>query len=259
LAQRLLRPLLPVTKFARRYPSIPGRVHLADGMLESESPERLQHYLDDGLSAMENIEESLRLVGRTFADVTSCLDLPSGYGRVTRHLSARIEPARITAADVDRVAVRFCAREFGVRALAVPRHPERLRLPQRYDLVFVGSLLTHLQPDSCLVLVEALTKALAPGALLIFSTQGETCLDHLEWYGDDFRAAEATYRADVGRTGVCFRPYRWRRHYGITIHARSYVEHVVAGPLGRYLELVRFKERGWDAHQDVWSCCRRPS
>jgi hypothetical protein len=101
-------------------------------------------------------------------------------------------------------------------------------------------------------LLERLHGAVRPGGCLVFTTQGETCLSHLDWYGKDFGDGEAWYRREVERSGVAFRPYPRRHRYGITIHSRSYIEQVMEA---RYagLELVGFRERGWDAHQDVWA------
>lgn len=101
-------------------------------------------YVDGGQCALRHIAESLTAAGRTFGDIRSCLDLPSGYGRVLRHLVGAIAPSRITACDADRQAVRFCAREFGVEPFFCDRDPRKLRFTESYDLIFVGSLLTHL-------------------------------------------------------------------------------------------------------------------
>src|SRR5262245_53000610 len=105
---RVVGPVLPPRLLAFSHPGIPGRVHVDDQMLRSDAPADLAHYLSDALSAIENMEASLAAAGRTWRDVGSCLDLPSGYGRVTRHLVQRIEARRITACDIDAQAVRFC-------------------------------------------------------------------------------------------------------------------------------------------------------
>jgi len=248
-AHRYVGGWLPPRLLSRAYRDIPGRVHIDDQMLRSEAPEHLRHYVDDAHSAMLNIEESLNRLGRTFADVKACLDFGSGYGRVTRHLVARLSAPRVTACDVDRNALRFCAAEFGVKTVRSSRDVHLLRLSESYDLIFVGSVLTH---------VPALTGLALPGALarrgvLIFSTQGESCLDHLDWYGPTFARAEAAYRDEIERAGVCFLPYPGRIDYGVTIHARGYVEKAMSDRHHPVLRLLRFEERGWDAHQDVWS------
>jgi SAM-dependent methyltransferase len=223
-------------------------------MLQSDHPDHLKHYIDDSRSGIANIEESLAAAGRSFADVESCLDFASGYGRITRLLVAHLSPDRVTAYDIDRNAVRFCASEFGVR----PLYPYRGRrpLPSRtYDLIFVGSLFTHLPWSTNLVHLDFLVDSLRQHGILVFSTQGESCLSHLDWYGPEFAAAEHTYRREVAATGIYFLPYaRARsRDYGITIHARAFVEVSMRERFARELTLVRFAERGWDKHQDVWS------
>jgi SAM-dependent methyltransferase len=247
---------LPPGIFTREVPGIPGRVHVDDQMYRSDAPQHVRHYVEDARSAMENIEESLAAAGRSWADIEACLDFACGYGRVTRWLASVLGPSRVTAADVDRQAIRFCARELGVRPLAAHAESSRTVFPEPYDLIFIGSLLTHLPLAACTATLSALAGVLRPRGLLVFSTQGESCLAHLEWYGSEFLAAAEELRSGVQSQGGGFVPYRGRRHYGIAILARRYVEAMMQAQLGDGLRLVRFVERGWDRHQDVW-CYQR--
>jgi len=251
---RTVGPLLPPGLLARTYPQ--GRIHVDDQMLRSEAPEDVRHYFNTGPLAVAEIDDALRLAGRRFDDITSCLLLPSGYGRVARTLRTRMPASRITAADVDRQAVRFCVREFGLKGLVVPSDPRRARFPDNYDLIFVGSLLTHLPAATGLALLDVLVGVLCPAGLLMFTTQGESCLAHLDWYGPEFVAAETEFRRALAENGVGFVPYRRWAVYGITLHARRYVERVMSERFAPGIVLLRFKERGWTAHQDVWSYVR---
>lgn len=220
-------------------------------MLRSTDQGWVDHYLRTGREAVALMQCSLASAGLRLRDVTQCLILPSGYGRVVRHLVREINPERITACDVDRQALRFCATEFGVRPLKSSHDLRHLLLPTSYDLVFIGSLLTHLPPRTCLTLLDKVAAALRPSGHLVFTTQGETCLEHLAWYGEEFVRTEETFREQVWEAGVAFVPYRRRRAYGITIHTRRYIEREMASrPRG--LRLLAYRERGWDAHQDVW-------
>lgn len=255
---RLTGRALPPWLFSKFYPSIPGRVHIEDQMLASESPAHVRHYLEDGLSAISNIEDSLAMAGATLADVPSLLDYPSGYGRVLRHLVRRVPSERITACDVDRQAVRFCASEFGVTPLVGRVNPEEIRFPHPYQLIFVGSLLTHLPVDACIRFLRVFANLLLPEGQLIFTTQGESCLQHLDWYGERFARAASTYRARLDADGACFQPYSKSSVYGITLHTRDFVERTMHWEFGTTLRLVRFAERGWDRHQDVYSYIRLP-
>jgi hypothetical protein len=175
---------------------------------------------------------------------------------VTRLLARLIAPARITACDVDANAVRFCKAEFAVDGIVADRDPSRTRLPRSYDLIFVGSLLTHLPDEPVCTLLDLLVDHLLPGGLLVFTTQGESCLDHLGWYGERFARLASTYRDTVGRTGRCFVPYAGQPGYGVTIHARAHVEALARKRFGATLQPLRFAERGWDRHQDVWTFLR---
>jgi SAM-dependent methyltransferase len=208
---------LPAGALSRTVPGIPGPVHVDDQMYRSDAPEHVRHYVEDARSAVENIEQSLGAVGRSFDDVRSCLDFACGYGRVTRWLVRALGPERVIAADLDRQAIRFCSHAFGTSTVRSPCDPARVAIRDSYDVVFVGSLLTHLPVSGCAAALRALRGIVRPDGLLIFSTQGESCLAHLDWYGPEFVAAADEFRTGVRRDGAAFVPYRGRRDYGITI------------------------------------------
>lgn len=240
--------------FSRTYPGIPGRVHVHESMLQNDSAEELAHYVKVGRSAMQNIEASLAAAGRAFSDIGACLDMACGYGRVLRLLTARLDPRRITACDIDEEAVRFCAREFGVRPLVSQKNLRQVRFPAAYDLIWVGSLFTHLEPAAGLDLLDQLVGLLNPQGLLIFSTQGASCLEHISFYGWVFVPREAMYREDMATKGLAYSPYfPSDPAYGITMYRQDKLERIMEERFGGRMKLVRFKERGWDDHQDVWA------
>ncbi|HEV2774334.1 MAG TPA: class I SAM-dependent methyltransferase, partial [Solirubrobacteraceae bacterium] len=96
LRRRMRRPQPPLS-----FPAVTGAIHPddVDGT----------HYARVGRSAIDAIERALGAAGRSFADVESCLDMPCGYGRVLRLLAREVAPERITACDINRQAIRFCA------------------------------------------------------------------------------------------------------------------------------------------------------
>jgi SAM-dependent methyltransferase len=257
IVHRTIGSMLPADALTMTFPEIPGRIHVNDLMLRSSAPADVAHYRSDALSGLENLEASLRMTNRSWCDVRSLLDFPSGYGRLTRWLVTRVDCQRVTAGDVDPEAVRFCATEFGVRPLHAARNVLAQAFPDSYDLIFVGSLLTHLPPSQCRDTLAALIAVLQPGGQIVFTTQGESCLVHLDWYGDHFRHAAGLYRRQIAERGIAFVPYPRSRDYGITIHAGSYVETLMRTSFPD-LTLVRREERGWDNHQDVWSYCLAP-
>jgi hypothetical protein len=51
-----------------------GRIHINDDMYKANM--NINHYINVGLSALRNIEETLEIAGKKFEDVKSCLDMP---------------------------------------------------------------------------------------------------------------------------------------------------------------------------------------
>jgi SAM-dependent methyltransferase len=248
----VLGPALPPGVFAVRHPAVPGRLHVADPMLRSGGPDDVGHYLRVGREAAALITEAATSAGWSLRDVARLLVLPCGYGRVVRHLVGDVPAGRISACDLDRKATRFCAAEFGVVPLSSHVDPSRIRLPGPFDVAFVGSLLTHLPPPADLALLQTVSGALRPGGVVVFTTQGEGCLEHLAWYGSSFAAAGDALRTDLAANGAAFRSYPGRRGYGITLHSPRRIETYVSACRGGGLRLLGFRPRAWDRHQDVW-------
>jgi SAM-dependent methyltransferase len=259
ICPRRLHRHLPRSVTTNVLPGIPGRIHTWDAIPTSPSQAALDDYLAVGRSALENCEATLAAIGRSFADVRTCLDLPCGHGRVLRWLGTRINPAGITACDIDRAAVDFCREEFGVTGVYSSDDLDRLALPDEYDLIWVGSLLTHLDPQRCIALLRRTSVALRKGGVLIFTTHGESCLKSpgLSAYGKRFHVLRTRMETEFHRDGWCYEPYDDCGYYGITLHSEGYVKKLLATQIPAGLQLVRFQARGWHDHQDVWSF-RRP-
>jgi SAM-dependent methyltransferase len=228
-------------------------VHLDDHMLPRDDAEGLQHYERVGRQAAQLVGDALALVRRDFGGVRNALDLPSGYGRVTRYLVEVIPPSRVTVSDVDSGAVAFCKREFGVNGFVIGSVPESIELPGEFDLIFVGSLLTHLKERQCMALMRKLTGALVPGGVLVFTTHGESCLEHMQAYGPDIEAARSDYDEGMRSRGMHFAPYQGSTEWGITLHSRDYIERTVRELFAGQLRQVQYLRRGWDDHQDVFA------
>ena len=101
--------------------NIIGSFHPNDDMLFKINGKPIsqsyEHYAKVGFSAIMNIEGALNAAEKGFDDISSCLDMPCGYGRVTRELQTKINPERITACELNEEAVQFCHSEFGVNPL----------------------------------------------------------------------------------------------------------------------------------------------
>lgn len=252
---QLITRLAPAWR-ARSLPGVPGRVHKNDVMLQDESEGGIALYLRAGNSAIQNISEALTRGGRSFEDIEFCLDFGCGHGRVLRHLQQLIPPYRITACDIDAEGVGFCAGEFGVRARISHWKVGEIRLGT-YDLIWSGSVFTHLPPADCETLFAKLGRSLAPRGVLVFSVHGEYSLGGLEHFYDGLYGGEAAQiRREVAEQEISFRPYdesfgTFKTPYGMTWHHREYFENRAFELFGDRLEPILWKDRGWDLHHDV--------
>lgn len=129
----------------------------------------LDQYLEVGRAAVEIILAAMLLARRE--RVSSILDLPSGAGRVTRHLREAFPEAALFVSDLNKSHQNFAARHFGATPIDVA--PDFSDAPPRqFDVVFVGSLLTHLDETHFHRALAWFLDALAEDGLLIVTLHG---------------------------------------------------------------------------------------
>jgi hypothetical protein len=115
----MLKTLQVLTDHYAHYQAskIPDAIFDGDDMLSED-------YFAIGRSAIEIIFQSLLLANKV--TVTSILDLPSGAGRVTRHLRVAFPDARIFVSELVKERQDFAARTFGATLFDVrPDFDER--------------------------------------------------------------------------------------------------------------------------------------
>lgn len=255
---------LAPTRRSRYLPGIPGRVHDNDLMLFDDSRASVENYLRAGRSAVDIVEAALVEAGRSYEATTSCLDFGCGHGRVLRLLCQRIPADRVTACDVDKEGVRFCAAEFGVQPLVSKWDIREIPLGS-YDLIWSGSVFTHLDVANCDILLERLGRSLLPGGLLVFSMHGEYSLGHLEHlYEQEYGHEAETIRREVGDEGISFRHYNaswgdFAGTYGMTWHTKEYLQSRAEALSDGALRMAFFRPQGWDHHHDVIAFEKNPS
>lgn len=208
-----------------------------------------ERYFRVGLSALDCVQAGLAATGAGAPE--RILDLPCGHGRVLRWLAAAFPEAQLTASDLDRHGVDWCARAFG----ATPAHSaadlRAVHLPGPFELIWCGSLLTHLDERRFGDLLDLFARHLAPGGTLMATTHGERAARNLEEGALHYalpldRAAEVlvAYR----EAGFGYVDYPGAEGYGLSLSSPDWVRRR-AGALREAL----FLPQGWDDHQDVFA------
>lgn len=211
-------------------------------------------YFRVGEAALRCIVRAMILAEKT--TVSSILDLPCGHGRVLRMLRAAFPAARIAACDLDRGGVEFCARTFGAMPVYSEVDPARIPIAETFDLIWCGSLLTHVDAARYGAFVDWFIDRLAPDGLLVFTNHGRWSLDYQRIHPyideDRFRAIAS----EVAATGFGYRDYPHQPEYGISIAQPSWVIRLLEQR--RDATLLAYHERGWGHHQDVVVVWKKP-
>ncbi len=221
------------------------RISAGDGMYTGDGA----HYYKVGLSAIRSIEEAIDAA--QLGSVERILDLPCGHGRVLRFLVRRFPQAEMTASDLDRKGVDFCARVFGAEAV-YSENLDQFSAGGQFDLIWCGSLVTHLNDTGIRAVLGAFARHLQPDGLLILTAHGERVIQRLQdeefEYGisaENVAPIIAAYRKE----GFGFADYPGASDYGISLTSPEWIRRAAA-EIG--FGEVYFRARGWDDHQDVY-------
>ena len=205
-----------------------------------------RHYLGVGLSAIRCIN---RIVQHTRTDVGKILDLPCGHGRVLRFLRSSFTNAQITACEIDPDGVRFCEQTFAASGIISTHELRTLTFPNKFDLIWCGSLVTHLDRKHATELLQCFHRYLAPNGLCLFTTavwgMAETGKEHYGLSSDRQRKL----LTELAETGYGYADYSVDG-YGISVVSFECMTKI-ASDIGDW-RLVAFMQRGWDDHQDVY-------
>ena len=210
------------------------------------------HYFGVGKSALHCIESAITAAGKSRNSVHRILDLPCGHGRVMRCLKAAFPEAQITACDLNKGAVDFCAQTFAARPVYSNVDVSRIPLTEKYDLIWSGSLLTHLRAGACADFIRLWNGLVNPGGLIVFTLHGRWVERSLATGRYLYGLKDADVRSllqEYYQTGFGYADYPGASGYGISLSSPAYVlSQLVALP---DLKLISFHEKGWDNHQDV--------
>ncbi len=131
-------------------------------------------YFKTEKEALQSIENIIQSSGKTFEHIKSFLDFASGYGRATRFLIQEIDPSKVWVSDIYEGAVDFQKEYFGVNGFYSETDPRKLQFPREFEMIYVGSLFSHLPMHRFRDWLSRLYAILEDDGILIFSTHGES-------------------------------------------------------------------------------------
>ncbi len=218
-------------------------------------PDYPDHYFNVGRSAIRVILAALLARFEHHggdAEIADVLDFGCGHGRVARYLRAAFPAAGLAVCDYDPTGVAWCVEHFGCQAIAEPA-------PESFDIVWLGSVFTHLPAAISDHVLTVVAGALRPNGILVFTSQGRYArMRHeaepeMKPYGIGADLMDRIV-GGLDSDGYGFAEYPGQRDYGVTmIHPAWFQQRMLSSP--NFVQIL-FQEKGWDNHQDVYGYVR---
>jgi len=216
-----------------------------DSMFDSSN-----HYVSVGLSALKMLDYAVDHGFTRPNGLRTILDLPCGHGRVARVLRSRFPSADLTVCDLDRDGVDFCANKFGATGVYSTTNFDAMDLGQLFDLIWVGSIITHFNPDHTVRFIRCMERHLCEDGLLILTSHGKGATDNLHSgisYGLSMSAISNLLR-QYHVLGYGFEDYTKNNEYGVSIISRQWFEGFFSGEA---YSIIAYLQKAWDNHHDV--------
>ncbi|MGH6811777.1 MAG: class I SAM-dependent methyltransferase [Methylocella sp.] len=221
-----------------------------DGMLQGNR----EHYFRVGRGALAAVQTVASMWGNN--EFESILDFGCGHGRVLRWLRAAYPNAELVASDILDDGVAFCAEAFVATPWLATIDIETLNASKRFDLIWAGSVITHLPEKSTQALLNKFVSWLRPGGIAVFSSHGRTALRKQGHRPFDYFAGGNQTAAIGGyyRDGYGYADYPNLTGYGCSFIRVDWLWRFLEG--NPDVDLVSVTEAAWDFHQDVVSVKR---
>jgi SAM-dependent methyltransferase len=213
-----------------------------------------QWYFEIGVSAVENIV--LACFSSTLGEIHKVLDVPCGHGRVLRHLVKMFPCAQVYACDLDADGVEFCVATFGATPVYSKSDLAMVDFGSKFDLIWIGSLLTHVSRAVAKRWLGHLAGFLSPHGIIVATVHGRWC-EHVHnvvhYIGEDrWKKIISEFSTD----GYGYSDYvSHESHpyisgsYGISLVKPHITIQDVEEIPG--IRIFLYRERGWADHQDV--------
>ena len=217
--------------------------------------EQKNSYFSIGFDAVRIIKNSLLSAKKNIPK--TILDFPSGSGRVTRHLRALFPESLISVCDLYESHIKFCQSEFNAIPILSDVNFDKLNIG-KFDLIFCGSLLTHLPKESFFKVISFIKRSLSDIGVAIITLEGRHTLyiQNFKWKlcsDNIFNIAKNNYF----KFGFGFANYAnsikavfdKNENYGVALTNPIFVFKQLINDDS--VRILNYTERCWNDHQDV--------
>jgi SAM-dependent methyltransferase len=157
------------------------RIHPGDQMLRHslnihrDPNAAYAQYFNVALQQYATVQQLLRGLFSERLNEIRVLDFACGYGRLLRFLSRSLPRDNLWASEIQADALAHVGQAYGVHTLASAADPEDFRPEQKFHLIWVASLFSHLPDRLFKAWIDRLKSCLEPDGVLCFSVH-DACL-----------------------------------------------------------------------------------
>jgi 2-polyprenyl-3-methyl-5-hydroxy-6-metoxy-1,4-benzoquinol methylase len=136
----------------------------------------LSHYLAVATQQYRAVEKIKNCLFANTKKTLRLLDFACGYGRLQRLMCLQAPPECLWASDINNTALDYVVNTFGVTRIASSANPENFITTEKFEVIWVASLFSHLPQHLCEAWLERLSQYLTPDGILCFSVHDERLL-----------------------------------------------------------------------------------
>jgi SAM-dependent methyltransferase len=243
-----------------------ARLTFLQQMLDNYDPRRVStvmsptetmvgdNYMWVGESAVEVVIASV--MSSQLNQVRTVLDLPSGHGRALRHLVQLFPNADFDVCDLDEEGTEFCASEFGATIVPAAVELTETKFVRKYDLIWIGSLFTHLNWERSQRYLQFLSEQLTEKGIIVATFHGRWSMRMQELipYTDDQRWSRVVSGYEI--TGYGYADYApglghdfVPGSYGVSATKPDFLMKMIQAIPG--VRIYHYQEKAWGENQDV--------
>jgi 2-polyprenyl-3-methyl-5-hydroxy-6-metoxy-1,4-benzoquinol methylase len=134
--------------------------------------------LQEGANFYRVVKQYLERHHRVLMPTSRVLDFGCGWGRYTRFFLKDVLADNLYGADVDPAMIEVCRSSFSYGHFdTVQPFPPTTYQNDTFDLIIAYSVFSHLSPEAADAWIHEFSRILAPGGMLLVTTQGRSFID----------------------------------------------------------------------------------
>jgi SAM-dependent methyltransferase len=214
-------------------------------------PCTIEQFLHGGEQTVNDIEAALQSINKSLNQFRELLDFGCGCGRLVLALQGRrFADLAVTACDVDERAIRWCQQSIEkIKCVVNNALPPSPFENESFDLVWCGSVFTHLDENRQDLWLAELRRILKPNGILLASVHGPHLWEPRlpSWTIGKLRTNGLVFAKTGADAGI--HP-SW---YQVAWHTEKYIREHWAS----IFEIRAYRPRGFNDHQDIVVAQRR--